>query len=305
MPVIILHADWGRDPRKRWIATARRHGAGWAIETVAPWALGDSPLECLGLDTDEPGPILIGIDFPLGLPAAYAAKAGVASFRDALLTFGGSGWERVYEVATTSAEISLTRPFYPRRPGGTKRIHLVDGLGIPLDALWRECERATPLRPAASPLFWTLGAKQVGKGAIAGWQELVAPLVRDGAALWPFDGELADLRAAHRVTLAETYPAEYYAPLGFGRRWSKRRQADRRAHARAITRAAGALGAVLTAEVLTAVEDGFGPHPDGEDPFDALVGLIGMLSAVAVGATAPTDPATRTVEGWILGLAHS
>ena len=299
--MIVVHADWGTHPRKRWIARARSLGPGWAVEAVEPWTLGASPLECLGLDEEEPGPILIGLDFPVGLPLAYARAAEIRAFGDALLGFGGPGWEKFYAVARTPAEISLRRPFYPHAPGGTLRRHLEDGLGIPMAQVSRECERATATRPAACPLFWTLGASQVGKGAIAGWQEVVVPLVREGAALWPFDGELADLLRTRRVTIAETYPAEYYGPLGFGRGWSKRRQADRRDRARQITRAAAALGAVVPPAIATAVDDGFGPRPDGEDAFDTLVGLLGMLTALAGDATAPSDPAIRSVEGWILG----
>jgi hypothetical protein len=296
--VIILHADWGTDPRKRWIATARSASDGWAIEAIAPWGREGTPLERLGLRDDEPGPILIGLDFPIGLPRAYAERAGITSFRDALLAFGGPGWETFYEVARTPEEISIARPFYPHRPGGTRRQHLANGLGIPLDALWRDCERATPTRPAACPLFWTLGANQAGKGAIAGWQELVAPLVRDGAALWPFDGDLADLLATHRITIAETYPAQYYAALGFGRGWSKRRQADRRDRAACITNGAAALGTAINLPVLNEVTDGFGLASSGEDRFDALVGLVGMLQALRQ----PTGRRQDAVEGSILGL---
>jgi hypothetical protein len=298
--VIILHADWGTDPRKRWIATARSAGDGWAIDSIAPWGREGTPLERLGLRDDEPGPILIGLDFPIGLPRAYAERVGIASFRDALLALGGPGWETFYEVARAPEEISLARPFYPHRPGGTRREHLADGLGIPLDDLWRDCERATPTRPAACPLFWTLGANQAGKGAIAGWQELVAPLVRDGAALWPFDGDLTELLTSHRITIAETYPAQYYAALGFGRGWSKRRQADRRDRAAAIVDAAAGICASIDASVSGALLDGFGPTSGGEDLFDALVGLLGMLNAVAGGGRVAS--AATSVEGWILGL---
>jgi hypothetical protein len=31
--VLVAHADWGVDPRKRWVATARRTG-GWSAEDV-------------------------------------------------------------------------------------------------------------------------------------------------------------------------------------------------------------------------------------------------------------------------------
>jgi hypothetical protein len=55
----------------------------------------------------------------------------------------------------------------------------------------------------------------------------------------------------------------------------------------------------LTAQIL----DGFGPSPAGEDPFDAVVGLFGMIDTLhrAVEPELPDDPAIRSVEGWIFG----
>ena len=50
--------------------------------------------------------------------------------------------------------------------------------------------------------------------------------------------------------------------------------------------------------------DGFGPDADGEDPFDATIGLFGMLE-VATGRRAesgPLDPCLRDIEGWMLGM---
>jgi hypothetical protein len=54
-----------------------------------------------------------------------------------------------------------------------------------------------------------LGANQVGKGAISGWREVVIPCVKEGARLWPFDGELS-AESFNGLTIAETYPAETY-----------------------------------------------------------------------------------------------
>lgn len=53
-------------------------------------------------------------------------------------------------------------------------------------------------RNAACPLFWTLGANQVGKGAIIGWRDVLSPALHDdkGVFLWLFDGFLDDLLTA-------------------------------------------------------------------------------------------------------------
>ncbi|MDA0261652.1 MAG: hypothetical protein O3A21_05580 [Proteobacteria bacterium] len=54
-----------------------------------------------------------------------------------------------------------------------------------------------------------------------------------------------------------------------------------------------------------ALREGFGARPDGEDPFDAVVGTCGLLNVV-LGLRPPFDPderAIRKVEGWTLGQA--
>ena len=55
---------------------------------------------------------------------------------------------------------------------------------------------------------------------------------------------------------------------------------------------------------MEAINAGFGPHPAGEDAFDAVIGLIGMLLVVRGmrPAESPDDPAVRRREGWMLGL---
>jgi hypothetical protein len=74
-----------------------------------------------------------------------------------------------------------------------------------IDDLRRECEKKQAGRRAACPLFWTLGASQVGKGAIVGWRDVLAPALREGGVvLWPFDGRLPDLIKAGRIIIAET-----------------------------------------------------------------------------------------------------
>jgi hypothetical protein len=52
------------------------------------------------------------------------------------------------------------------------------------------------------------------------------------------------------------------------------------------------------------ITDGFGPRSSADDPFDAVVGMFGMLNVVrgARPSGEPNDPVVRRVEGWILGL---
>jgi hypothetical protein len=55
--------------------------------------------------------------------------------------------------------------------------------------------------------------------------------------------------------------------------------------------------------LVEALRDGFGPNDDGEDPFDALIGLFGMLNVLLGRQSSgePSDPRVRRIEGWILG----
>jgi hypothetical protein len=83
---------------------------------------------------------------------------------------------------------------------------------ICIDDLRRKCELASGARRAACPLFWTLGANQVGRAATIGWRDLLSPALNNipNVKLWPFDGSLADLLKPGNTVIVETYPAEYY-----------------------------------------------------------------------------------------------
>ncbi len=310
---LLIHADWATRPKGRWMCAAEIRGG--AILAEAPEPVGD-----LGTfwhrvlnRADAGSAVTVGFDFPIGVPVAWAANAGVADFPALLPRLGEAEWERFYHPAEHPEEIRPTRPFYPMRPGGTKQQHLFDGLGVEgRNDLLRRCERPTPYRGPASPLFWTLGGQQVGKAAIAGWKGVIVPALQSpmDVRLWPFHGSLDELTAPDTVTLAETYPADVAVQLGFdppGRGWSKRNQDDRRRIGAGLLDWARGRGVELRPALVDRLRAGFGDRKDGEDPFDAALGLFGMLEVVlghrAEGA--PDDPAVRSVEGWILGLeAH-
>ena len=174
-----------------------------------------------------------------------------------------------------------------------------------MDDLRRRCERATSDRRAACSIFWTLGGNQVGKAAISGWQEVVEPARRRGAFVWPFDGTLSDLAEKGGPVIAETYPGEAYAHIGvrFEPGWSKRRQEDRRRAARGLAAACQTSAIALSSGMAAAITDGFGASADGEDRFDAAVGLFGMIEVVE-GRRRERPPLADEVlrwEGWILG----
>ncbi len=290
MPIdVVIHADWGTAPSKRWAAEAHRIGGSWVAAAPRPVA---DPAALIAPGDDR----LVGFDFPIGLPLAYARKVGIDDFLVALREFGHGEWASFYLPAASPDEISPHRPFYPQRPGGTRHQQLLVGLGVSsMDELRRECERAHTNRGSAEALFWTLGAKQVGRAAIAGWRHLLAPAL-DRVRAWPFHGALNDLVAEGGVVVCETYPSEFYGHLGLPR--TKTHEARREA-AKSLIAAAGRIGVKLDPRAEDDVRSGF----VSDDAYDAFVGLIGMLN-VLQGFRAEGDPSNDTVriEGWMLGL---
>jgi hypothetical protein len=300
-PTVVYHADWGTDPKKRWLCKAVLEGDRYRAQ--ASVLVGDH----FGLsnrikgEVGETGTAVVGFDFPIGLPARYAALLGVTEFKPFLRQLGGGDFEDFYRISASSAEISKYRPFYPFRPGGTKQSHLWSGLGLTcIDDLRRKCELASGGRRAACPLFWTLGANQVGRAAIIGWRDVLVPALRNEKPilLWPFDGSLHDLLKPGTVVV-ETYPAECYGwffqdhPLK-----SKGKLDARRQTAPALLDWAESARVKLDPELQRAIEDGF----PSDDAFDATVGLFGMLEVLMKrGSGEPDDDPVRKVEGWILG----
>ena len=308
--MLAAHADWSVDARKRWMALARRgadaSGGGPAWRIAAPVPVGEvATLFARLLNMAAGGPVALGVDLPLGLPRAYAAGLGVPDFPAFLR--GLAATPAFFEVCATLDEVSAARPFYPRRgrAGMTRTAHAA-ALGLASAAgLSRACDRATAERPAGAPLFWTLGANQSGKAAIAAWRDLLLPAWAAGVPvrLWPFDGPFRSLLAPGAIALAETYPAEALRQLGLRMGGSKRRQADRVTLGPALLDACRRVGALPDDTLTAAALDGFGASAAGEDRFDCLLGLLCVI-AVLDGHRpdgAPPDPAIRRWEGWVLG----
>ncbi|MGH6899873.1 MAG: hypothetical protein ACREJ5_25525 [Geminicoccaceae bacterium] len=303
-PTLVAHADWSMHAAKRWMACAVLRPEGYLALPPGPVGALESFWTRLAA-VAAPGSILIGFDFPIGLPAAYAERVGIADFLEALDGFG----DDFYEVARTPEQIALRRPFYPHRPGGRSRRQLLDGLGFETwQHLHRRCDRSTQGRPAACPMFWTLGGNQVGRAAITGWRDLLAPARQGGVdvAIWPFDGPLPALLRTRRLVVAETYPGEVYGHLGLALRahGGKRRHAARSANAARLLAWAEDSGIAVAPELAAAIATGFGGDSGADDRFDAVVGLFGLLNVLRGGRPSgePDDPVVRRIEGWILGL---
>jgi len=300
--VIAAHADWSIDPRKRWVSIARRGSKGWRAEEPRP--VGD-PVALVSTLLAEGAPVVMGLDLPLGVPRAFAAGRPETGFRSFLA--GLATQQGFFAVNETLATVSPARPFYPARGvrGMTRASHAAAlGFGSAA-ALSRWCDRATAERPAGAPVFWTLGANQSGKAAIAAWRDWLAPSLAAGAPLrlWPFDGLLLRLAAPGHAVLAEVYPAEALRHCGLRLPGSKRAQGPRLAIADALGAACAMRRVSPSRGLARAIRDGFGADACGEDRFDSVIGLLGLIGVLdgARPDSVPEDPWIRNWEGWVLG----
>lgn len=105
LPRRVIHVDWGKDPTRRWMAEASLdHGE---LRADAPRPATDLR-ELLAKSVKEPPPaLLIGFDFPIGLPWQHAQRATIASFKDFLLGRTAIDHEDFFRVTTAAGEISL------------------------------------------------------------------------------------------------------------------------------------------------------------------------------------------------------
>jgi hypothetical protein len=312
---LLVHCDWSVNPAKRWMTWALKVKDGrWQVH--APTLVGDPKtlLTRIKVVTGQDNCALVGFDFPIGLPIEYAQTVGVNNFLETLPRFGKGEWSHFFDVAETPQQIQPHRPFYPARPGGASTTHLVSALQVrDLNALRRRCEHATSSRRPASPLFWTLGAQQVGKAAISGWRSVLIPALADPAlrlSIWPFSGAWETISVPGSLVIAETYPGEIYTHLELfpGTRnkplRTEKRNTDSRAQkTKPLLEWAIQRDVLIVSELESQIASGFGPLSSGEDAFDAVIGLFGLLN-VAIGDRASGEPdlnEIRRIEGWIFG----
>lgn len=306
-PALIAHCDWGKDPKKRWMAVATRTAQSWNVDR--PELVGDTStlLDRLQQRRSEEGATLIGFDFPIGLPVHLAAQLDARNFRELLEWLATPEWSDWFSVCERPDQISPRRPFFPLRnvkKGEIRKSHLLDALNATDgSSLLRLCERGGPGNAVACAMFWTLGSNQVGKGMLTGWSEIIVPH-RNRTAIWPFDGDLQPLLNDEQIILCETYPADVYSSLGLPPKhlWSKRSSDGRRSCAHTLSDWLGQ-HAQASQGLLAQVASGFGPKADGEDRFDALVGLLGMMDVVERRRDSGNPPLASVGEweGWILG----
>jgi hypothetical protein len=302
-PKVVYHADWGTHPKKRWLCKAVRQGESYRAQVPAMVGEHIGFISRVQTEIGETGTAVVGFDFPIGIPARYAALLGVTEFKPFLRQLGGGDSADFYRISASSSEISKYRPFYPYAPGGTKHSHLWSALGLTcIDDLRRKCDLANGGRRAACPLFWTLGANQVGRAAIIGWRDVIVPALQTdkSVVVWPFDGSLADLLKPGNIVIVETYPAECYGWFFQGQPLKSKGELDaRRQTAPALLDWAQSANVTLDPDLRRTIEDGF----PNDDAFDATVGLFGMLEVLMSRRESgePDEDNVRKLEGWILG----
>ena len=146
---------------------------------------------------------------------------------------------------------------------------------------------------SGEPAFLDARANQVGRAAIIGWRDVLVPALGSdkSVVLWPFDGPLDDLLKPGNIVIVETYPAECY-------RWFFEGGIKRKGDAEVRKKAGGALfkwaeesNVKFDPDLKHTIEQGF---PDGDDSFDAAVGLLGMLD-VLMGGGSRAIRATRAL----------
>lgn len=304
LPNIVIAADWSVDGRKGWMVRADLCPKNKYL-VFPPEPVGEHSTLIHRIETclPEHGTALLGFDFPIGLPKQYAEKTGISTWRQGLELFGGPGWEYFYQ---RSDNPTLRQPFFPlpTREKGNYRNQLAEALGFGnLKQLLRRCDKKTDNRPGAECVFYTLGGRQVGAGAVIGWSEVLAPAM-ERIRFWPFDGDLNDLLREPGIVVVEVYPREAYTHLGIsigpGTGLSKRRREDRQKACAHVLEAVTGGGIKFSEPAKSWIQWGF----EREDDFDAMMGLLSMLQVVT-GQRDPgspdEDPYIRTIEGWILG----
>jgi len=301
--MIAAHADWSVDPRKRWMSVAVLSGGHWVLE--APMLVGDVGTFLARLRALAGGAaVALGIDCPIGLPPAYAAQLqGVKDFPAFLRSLTPD--QEFFSVARTIDEVSLARPFFPAGnvSGPGYKLALARALNMSGTAeLLRLVDLKTASRPGGGVMFWTLGANQCGKAAISAWRDLIIPaLAEDNLKLWPFDGAFRALAVAGQTVIAETYPAEALRQLGLTLRGSKQSQTSRQALADDMFTVMAKLRVKPSTALAAEISNGFGAQKSAEDPFDSLIGVLGVIN-VLNGNRPDTSPLVADKwQGWVLG----
>ena len=280
-------------------------GAPGAWTVAAPCPVGDVATLLARL-VGAGDTVALGVDFPLGLPRAYAARHAAEPDFPGFLR-GLAQRPGFFAVCDHLADLTPDRPFYPRRGlAGMTRLAHAAALGLAdASALSRLCDRATADRPAGAPLFWTLGAQPVRQGRHRRLARHAAararPVRRAGAVAVrrAFSRAVAAGPGGHRGNL----PGRGHAPTRPAHGRQQAAPGGPHPAGGGAARGNGRGGPMPDAAMAGTMAAGFGADAAGEDRFDSLLGLLCVV-AVLDGRrpdTAPADPWVRRWEGWVLG----
>lgn len=252
------------------VLVANPEGGPWTRPAFAEWLLA------------LPGRVLCGLDFSFCFPwedrQAYLPgfaddPAGHAEFWalvEALCVgdeglFGG-GFCEVEQIRRHFRNGAATGTAYERRLRVAEALARTRGLG------------------AAESVFNLVGARQVGKGSLAGMRLLRWLREHEGVAVWPFDA-VGDAR----LVLVEAFPTAF------------------------VRMAGGGAGKVRDVERLNRVLRYFGANPDDNDIFDLTDDMTDALVVAAALRRLSSDPSlwnppglsdrVRRFEGWTFGIA--
>ena len=309
LPTLVYHADWSSRAAHRWCAKATLGADGRYTASASTLVGGLKDLfRNLKAEAGDAGCVFAGFDFPIGFPEHYATRANISRFREFLKQVGNGNWAHFYSVCEHSDQISIHRPFYPvRYENGCSQQQLLDGLNAQsVEMLLRRCELGGGGQRQACALFWTIGGNQVGKAAIVGWRDVLVPAIEERLIqLWPFEGNLETLLQPGSMVVAETYPAECYSWFPGNSLTAKTQVNSRAGFGVNLLAWAENSGVTVEPQLQSAIEKGF--DTEGEDAFDAVVGLFGMLQIVIGQRTTgePKSGMVSDIEGWILGRQGS
>jgi hypothetical protein len=92
---LISHADLSKSPHKCWMAFAvLQANRRWLVCELFNVTQLSSLFSHLKSRLLQPGCILSGFDFPIGLPADYAEKAGITDLLAASFVLGKVEWDQ-------------------------------------------------------------------------------------------------------------------------------------------------------------------------------------------------------------------
>ena len=116
LPKLIVHCDWGSSPAKRKMVWAYLNYGSYCVGGVKPVGTLGSFLESMRSLVEPEDNILVGFDFPIGLPYQHARLAGIDSFIEVLPKLGyGIGllflrWPLPRKIFRYFAHFTLTGP---------------------------------------------------------------------------------------------------------------------------------------------------------------------------------------------------